>query len=289
MRRHRCLSRALALWFVLGSLACFGCARSGESGATEPQGALEASYSLVLSTEVEWEQLNPARGDKSPSAGTLWGSRTGAGPSGFLLRPVDGFRSPPHFHVATYRGMVIAGGIHNDEPEADDVFLPPGSFWTQPGGGVHITAAEGTSLAYIEVEDAFGVRPPDEAPAGVEQPSAVPASEIRWSLLEDTAGAGISTSLLWGKLNDESPSGMLIKLAPGAEAEIRSSGQAHAVLITGGLSVQQPKATGPHLLEPGSYFGAQGAATQEVSCVSDGDCTIYVRVQGELQVVPRGS
>ncbi|MEW8217519.1 MAG: DUF4437 domain-containing protein, partial [Candidatus Thiodiazotropha taylori] len=30
---------------------------------------------VVLASEIDWQQLNPARGDKSPQAGTLWGDR----------------------------------------------------------------------------------------------------------------------------------------------------------------------------------------------------------------------
>ncbi len=56
---------------------------------------------VVLASEVEWEQLNPARGDASPQAGTLWGDRKGSGPTSFLLKPVDGFESPPHIHTVS--------------------------------------------------------------------------------------------------------------------------------------------------------------------------------------------
>ena len=61
------------------------------------------SQEVVLTSEIEWEQLNPARGDKSPQAGTLWGDRKGTVPTGFLAKFVDGFSSPPHIHNATYR------------------------------------------------------------------------------------------------------------------------------------------------------------------------------------------
>jgi hypothetical protein len=73
-----------------------------------------------LKSEVEWTYLNPARKDKAPMAGTLWGDRKGNGPTGFLLKPPEDFQSPPHIHNVSYRGIVIKGVIHNDDPDAAD-------------------------------------------------------------------------------------------------------------------------------------------------------------------------
>ena len=77
------------------------------------QGGVMMTSEVILASEVKWEKLNPARGDKSPQAGTLWGDRKGAVPTGFLAKFVDGSSSPPHIHNATYRAVVISGRIHN--------------------------------------------------------------------------------------------------------------------------------------------------------------------------------
>ena len=117
------------------------------------QVAAEPTNEVILASDVKWEQLNPARGDKSPKAGTLWGDRKGAVPTGFLAKFVDGFSSPPHIHNITYRAVVISGGIHNDDPNAAAMWMPAGSFWTQPKGEVHITAAKGnTNVALVEID-----------------------------------------------------------------------------------------------------------------------------------------
>ena len=34
-----------------------------------------SNIKIVSIKDVNWEKLNPARGDKSPQAGTLWGDR----------------------------------------------------------------------------------------------------------------------------------------------------------------------------------------------------------------------
>ena len=48
---------------------------------------------------------------------------------------------------------------------AKEMWMPAGSFWTQPRGESHITAASGDSnVAYIEIEDGpYLVRPVDDA------------------------------------------------------------------------------------------------------------------------------
>ncbi|MEL6593749.1 MAG: DUF4437 domain-containing protein [Bacteroidota bacterium] len=82
------------LVFIFSSLvfACESGQSDQEANASEP----EPTYQLTLASEVQWEDLNPARGDKSPKAATLWGDRRGnAEATGFLLKPIDGFQSPP--------------------------------------------------------------------------------------------------------------------------------------------------------------------------------------------------
>ena len=123
----------LSFVFVLGTAVFNGSQIASEGVAAKP--TAKPTSQIVSVSEAEWKQLNPKRGDQSPKAATLWGDRDGPGPSGFLLRPVDGFSSPPHVHTADYHGVVITGTIHNAEPSARDLYLPPGSFWTQPDGG----------------------------------------------------------------------------------------------------------------------------------------------------------
>ena len=122
----------LLLAFAFGVSGCDSSQVSSDSIATEP--AAEPAATVVLASGVKWEQLNPARGDKSPKAATLWGDRKGPVPTGFLVQFVDGFSSPPHIHNVSYRGVVISGLIHNDDPDAEEMWMPAGSFWTQPKG-----------------------------------------------------------------------------------------------------------------------------------------------------------
>ena len=136
----------------VGLLAACESPQVESEGNTSPS-ILNPTNEVVLYSEIKSSALNPARGAIGPRAANLWGNRTKAGPTGFLVQFVDGFSSPPHIHNVTYRGMVISGLVHNDDPQAEKMWLPTGSFWTQPAGEVHITAASGSkNLAYIEID-----------------------------------------------------------------------------------------------------------------------------------------
>ncbi|MEM9244993.1 MAG: DUF4437 domain-containing protein [Cyanobacteria bacterium P01_F01_bin.153] len=264
----------------------------------------ESTSEALSISDVNWEQLNPARGDQSPQAGTLWGDRTGPGPSGFLLKPVDGFRSPPHIHNTAYRGVVIDGTIHNDDPDAEDMYMPVGSFWTQPAGEVHITAAQGDdALAYIEVEDEFGVLPAEEAFDDGDSPVNVDASNIVWLDASNTdwieppsvsnqssAPNGINDAeiaFLWGTPQDGKLNGTLVKLPAKFSGTIRSEGSAlRAVVIKGQPQYRTPNKTSLQALGPGSYFSSTGKSVHQVSSDAEEESIIYVRSEGQFAIFP---
>lgn len=268
--------------------ACTNPRVSSDTSAPKPTAG--STSEVVLRSQVEWEQLNPARGDQSPQAGTLWGDRTGPGPAGFLLKPVDGFRSPPHIHGIAYRGVVISGLIHNDDPGAEDMWMPTGSFWTQPAGGVHITAAKGDdALAYIEVEDGFGVQPAEDAFANDEKPVNVDVSNLVWL---DPSGMpappdGPKIAYLWGSPQDDRLNGILIKLPTGFAGTIQTHGPTfRAVVIAGELKHRTPDKSKVQTMDPGSYFSSEGKTAHQVSCGAGEACIIYVRTRGKFDIDP---
>ena len=227
--------------FALISIVAAGCTRLGavsDNIVANPTTA--TNNEVVLVSEVKWEKLNPARGDKSPQAGTLWGDRKGAVPTGFLAKFVDGFSSPPHIHNATYRAVVISGLIHNDDPGAEDMWMPSGSFWTQPEGQVHITAAKGDyNLALVEIDmGPYLVLPPAEAFDSGERPVNIDASNIVWVEANNMGSSRNAPKIayLWGKQQDGQSHGTFVKLPGGFVGEIRAQGSTfRAVVITGQL------------------------------------------------------
>ena len=269
---------AFALVLMIGTIAT-----SQARADTTPR------IEVVPANEVKWTPLNPLRGDLSPKAGTLWGDRAGGGASGFLVRFKKGFSSPPHIHNVTYRGVVIRGLVHNDDPDAAKMWMPTGSFWTQPAGEVHITAAEGDdNLAYIEIGDGpYLVRPAKQSFDNGERPINVDVSNIVWVDPRNApaSGDGAKIAYLWGEPKDGEQNGSLIKLPTGFRGEMRSSGESlRAVVIKGQTSHQTPGAAGPNTLEPGSYFGSQGDEVHQVSCDAKVECVIYARTISELSI-----
>lgn len=260
--------------------------------ATEP--GVETTYDLVLASEVVWEDVNPARGDKSHRAGTLWGDRKGTVATGYLLRPTDGFESPPHIHNVSYRGVVIRGVIHNDDPAAERMWMPAGSFWTQPKGLVHITAARGAdTLAYIEIEEGpYLVRPADQAFEGggvalnLDKSNVVwlDAASVRWLAVPGGA-AGAKVAFLWGDPQDDAPSGALIELPAGFSGTLRSHGKSfRAVTVQGAPQYRKPGATTATPLEAGSYFASTGAASHRLTCGPATACVFYARTEGPFDI-----
>ncbi len=254
----------------------------------------EAQKEIVLASEINWGYLNPARGDKSPAAANLWGDRTKDEPSGILVKFNDGFSSPPHIHNITYLGIVIKGLVHNDDPTAENMWLSPGSFWVQPAGESHITAAKGAyNLAYIEINSGpYQVLPVADAfdngerPINVEKTNLVwlDASHFIWKKQSKfSRDSGVKMAFLWGKPQTSELSGTMIKLAAGFKGEIKTEDTVfRAVVIQGNLQYDNNNPSDYKILEPSSYFGSKGVTTHKIATTEE--TLIYIRSQGKFEV-----
>ena len=276
MRRIRIARRTLSLG--IGSLVVALCFAT--------QVTSELSSEVILASEVNWEQLNPARGDQSPKAGTLWGDRKGTDPTGFLAQFVDGFSSPPHIHNVTYRAVVISGMIHNDDPAAAAMWMPTGSFWTQPKGEVHITAAKGTTnVALVEIDHGpYLVRPTEEAFDSGERPINVDPSNIVWVEPRGVTASdnGPRIAYLWGSLQEGQSNGSFVKLPAGFTGKIHSRGSTFRAVVVQG----QPQYIGADVkvMDPGSYFGSSGEAVHRIASHAGAESIIYVRTNGKFDI-----
>jgi quercetin dioxygenase-like cupin family protein len=246
---------------------------------------------VVLSSEIIWEKLNPARGDKSPQAGTIWGDRKGTVATGFLAKFVDGFSSPPHIHNVTYRAVVIKGLVHNDDPAAENMWMTPGSFWTQPVGKSHITSTKGNeSIAYVEIDKGpYLVQPINEAFDHAEQPINIDASNIVWLNSHQTnwiaSQSNAEISFLWESQHEKNLKGLFVKLPKEFKGQIKSSGNIlHSVIIKGELSYKMPQSQELKKLDPGSYFSATSQAIHNIANNTNNDVIIYIRTNGEIKV-----
>ncbi|NRD23662.1 DUF4437 domain-containing protein [Winogradskyella litoriviva] len=246
---------------------------------------------VVTADNVEWGWLNPLRGDKSPAAGNLWGDRTDTLASGFLVKFNKGFSSPPHIHNVTYRGVVIQGLLHNDDENAQEQWLPAGSFWQQPAGEAHITAASGeANMAYIEIQEGpYLVKPTDEAFDNGERPINIDKSNLVWLNASDitwvTDESKVETAFLWGSHKESELSASMLKLPAGFEGEIKNlSPNFRAVIIQGTIAHQASGNEFVNLLEAGSYFGAAEDSTHKITVKDDQEAVIYIRANGKYEV-----
>lgn len=246
---------------------------------------------LVRGSDVEWQDLNPARGAQSPRAGTLWGDRKGNEPTGYLFFPKDGFQSPPHIHNVSYRGIVIRGVVHNDDPDAAEMWMGPGSFWTQPKGEPHVTSAMGkNTLAYIEIEEGpYLVHPTEQAFDSGERPINVDSSNLVWldqsQLTWLSHEQGVQAAYLWGKVTPTTYNGRMVKLPPGFTGQITSSsGDLRAIVISGNPSYTN-NGNEYKNLELGSYFGATQVKSHRIASSKEQGTLLYIRALGDIQIV----
>lgn len=78
-----------------------------------------------------------------------------------------------------------------------------------------------------------------------------------------------------------------MKLPAGFTAKIQSHGTTfRAVVITGQLEYRGVEA---RTLKPGSYFGSKGEALHRVSAGAGGECVLYVRTNGNYELMSDGS
>ncbi|KXX69799.1 DUF4437 domain-containing protein [Flammeovirga sp. SJP92] len=278
--------KTFGLSAILGLLIISACTNNSSDKQNEEVKS-NAKYETVLASEVEWTHLNPKRGDLAPKAGTLWGDRNSKEATGFLLKPSDGFQSPPHIHNVSYRGVVINGLIHNDDPNAKNMWMPAGSFWTQPKGEVHITSAKGTNtFAYIEIEEGpYLVHPADEAFDSGERPVNIDHSNVVWLDATDItwveSAQNVKTAFLWDE-KDSKFSGTMIKIPADFSGEIISNDSFKGIIVSGHFNYKTPNDTESKSLETGSYFGSEGTAIHHISTTTAS--IIYTRTNSKFKI-----
>ncbi len=212
-------------------------------------------------SHIKWQKLNPARGDKSPLAGPLWGDLKEEVPTAFLAQFLDGFSSPPHIHNVSYRAIVIDGELHNDDPKAAKMWMPQSSYWTQPAGEPHITAARGKrNIALVEIDKGpYLVRPIKQSFDNGERPYNIHASNIIWQKQGDFEKVD-----LW-KDESERVVGSLFRFR-GSFAYLAS--KSNLVVIKGEASVADQK------LVAGSVIKVPSPRELNLSCQTS-ECIIY--------------
>ena len=246
------------------------------AGCSTTPNPKDSDVAILPVSQVNWEKLNPARGDKSPRAGTLWGDRTGEVETGFLVKFVDGFSSPPHIHNVSYRAIVIEGLVHNDDPAAAKMWMPTGSYWTQPAGEAHITSAKGKeNIALVEIDKGpYLVKPANMEFDNGERPFNIHASNVMWAKQGQA-----STVPLW-KNAKGNVTGTLLKLTSDSN-DITLSGSSVRVVVVAGEVTLKSKPNTP--LAPGSLITFKESDIS-LSCLETPECIVYIKSDQTVNV-----
>ncbi len=248
----------------------------------------ENKAKVVVAKNMKWGYLNPQRGELSPGAVDLWGDRTIDTATGMLVRFNKGFESPPHIHNITYRGIVIEGLMHNDDPTSAKMWMPTGSFWTQPAGEDHTTAANAdTNLIYLEIDKGpYLVQPSKDSFDNGERPLNLHRDNIVWLTstdLHDIKAKGVEFTQVWGSTGDMG--GSMIKLPVGFKGEIiTKANEFRAVLITGEIDYKTKNEEKPQALTPGSYVESKGYIKHKIANTGKTEATLYIRTNDRYKV-----
>lgn len=242
-------------------------------------------HSVVATENIEWGLLNPLRGDASPRAADLWGDRTKDVATGMLVKFSKGFSSPPHIHNITYRGVVIEGLMHNDDPAAERMWLPPGSFWTQPAGESHITEADGLdNLIYLEIDSGpYLVLPEEKAFDNGERPINVDERNLVWLDAKDLKWiekSNVQIAYLWGKPN--LANGSFVKLPSDFKGSITNDNGLKAVVVRGKGTHQWSNGKKKTALSPSSFFSSKAKGEHKINV--EAEVVLYIHSNGRYAV-----
>ena len=250
--------------------------------------AAQTASKVVAADDIKWGYLNPLRGDKSPAAADIWGDRTKDTASGMLVRFNKGFESPPHIHNITYRGIVIEGAMHNDDPSAEKMWMPAGSFWTQPAGENHTTAVNGSdNLIYLEIDSGpYLVQPSSHHFDNGERPLNLHKDNMIWlnnGELHDINASDVYSTYLWSSTAEMN--GSMVKLPAGFKGTIGTqASEFRAVVIAGEVDYQSVEVTSPVSLSAGSYVESTGNFNHQLVNESQQETIIYIRTNSAYQV-----
>lgn len=242
-------------------------------------------HTIIATDNIEWGLLNPLRGDASPRAADLWGDRTKDTATGMLVKFNKGFASPPHIHNITYRGVVIEGLMHNDDPSAAKTWLPAGSFWTQSAGESHITAANAQdNLIYLEIDSGpYLVLSSDKAFDNGERSINVDKQNLVWLDSKDVNWLSqnkVQIAYLWG--SPELANGSFIKLPAGFKGTIENDNGLKAVVVKGNATYQWSNEKTKTELSPSSFFSAK--TKEEHVIEAETELILYVNATGRYSV-----
>jgi len=144
------------------------------------------------------------------------------------------------------------------------MWMPRGSYWTQPAGEPHVTSAkEEINTAFIEIDSGpYLVKSVNKAYDNGERPFNIHSSNITWQQAEN-----IKVAPLWASKNGQI-TGKMIQFQNQVNLKVN---EAKLVLIQGNVTLNR------QLLEPGSLIEVNGFGSLAVLCQKSMNCRLYIK------------
>jgi len=267
----------------------------------EPADAAEAPkpaakpITTIVPADLKWNPFDEKAGiDKSGGFAVLYGDPQN-GPNGMLIKLPPGNPGMPHTHTNTDNGVTIKGGpIHQQNGKDKAKPLPPGSYWSQPGGTPHVSACPGKEecLVFVHFNDGKFDFAPAKLDAKAERPKEYvekrPADLKFAPLIPDMKEKSPQIAVAWGD-PQSGPHGQFFKFPAGFTSPPHThTADYHAVIISGTIMEYAPDDKSPKELGPGAYYMQPGGVAHITACKAGAECLVYTYMTGKFDFQPAG-
>ena len=179
---------------------------------------------------------------------------------------------------------MIEGLIHNDDPAAAEMWMPKGSFWTQPAGESHITSAKGdVNIALVEIDAGpYLVKPVEQSFDKGEKPVNIVANNIVWVPPPgfELADNAPQIAYLWGALAPRQQNGTFLRIPQGVTVNVSVPLLPFKAVVISGQIDHNEYHHG--ILNPGSYIGSVTYAEHIIQAHQE--TILYINTYGQYQV-----
>jgi beta-alanine degradation protein BauB len=124
------------------------------------------------------------------------------------------------------------------------------------------------------------------ARASSNQPTFLPAADVKWTDLDPKGFPGVKIADLWGN-HTKGPFGAFLKLPAGFLAPLHTHTHTMKVVFLSGTYIQEPEGKPAVRLGPGSYMLQPGGKYRHTtSCDKAAECVLFVEGSGLFDLHP---
>ena len=163
--------------------------------------------------------------------------------------------------------------------------IPTGSFWTQPAGESHVTAADGQgNLIYLEIDSGpYLVLSSEKAFDNGERSINIDERNLVWLSTKDVKWlkeGALQIAYLWGE--PHLANGSFLKLPAGFKGTIKNDHELKAVLVRGKATHQWNNVKTKTVLSPSSFFSSKTKGEHKIN--AETEIVLYINSNGRYTV-----